>query len=78
MPQCHRMAYSNQHQCRALYMIFDGFTILMYYVLKVYMYYGKEHWWSLVLPWPSVAKKGLGQSGMFLKESYYPHTRLIL
>ena len=50
----------------------------MYYVLKVYMYYGKEHLWSLVSPWPIVAKEGLGQPEMFLKECYYPQTRLTL
>ena len=49
----------------------------MYYVLKVYMYYEKEHWWSLAFPWPGVARKGLGQPGIFLKKSYYPQTRLI-
>ena len=28
MPQCHRVAYPGQYQCRVLYMIFDGFTII--------------------------------------------------
>ena len=28
MPQYDRLAYPSQHQCRALYMIFYGFTIL--------------------------------------------------
>ena len=50
----------------------------MYYFLKVYMYYGKKHWWSLASPWPGFAKEGLGQPKMFLKESYYPQIRLIL
>ena len=28
MPRCRRVAYPSQHQCRAQYMIFDGFMIL--------------------------------------------------
>ena len=50
----------------------------MCYVLKVYMYYEKEHWWSLASPWPGITKVGLHQLRMLLKESYYPQTRLVL
>ena len=48
-----------------------------YYVLNVYMYYDKEHWCSLTSPWLGIARESLSQSGMFLKESYYPQARLI-
>ena len=82
MSRFRRVAHLGQHQYRACYMIFDDFEILkscMYYILKMYIciYSEKEHWWSLTSPWPDIAKEGLGQPGMFLKESYYPQTKLI-
>ena len=32
----------------------------MYYILNVYMYYEKKHWWSLTSSWLGVVRKGLG------------------
>ena len=34
----------------------------------MYMYYGKEHWWSLALPSSGVAKEGWGHPELFLKK----------
>ena len=78
MPRCRRVAYPGQHQCQACYIIFDDFEILkscMYYVLKTYIciYSEKEHWWSLVSPWPGVAREGLGQSGLFVLKNVIIH-----
>ena len=42
MSRCRHVAYPSQHQCRALYMIFYGFTILKpihIVFFKGYMYY---------------------------------------
>ena len=63
MSRDHYVAYLGQHRCQAQYMIFDGFTILKpmrIVFFNVYMYYEKEHWWSLASPWLGVARKGLG------------------
>ena len=49
----------------------------MYYVLKVYMYYKKEHWWSLALPWPNVDKEGLGQDQDVLKRKVIIHRQFL-
>ena len=62
------------------------YDILWFYDIKTYMFYVLKNVYvlwkgtlvvsSVVLP--GVAREGLGQPKMYLKESYYPQTKLIL
>ena len=76
MPWYLHVAYLSQHQ----YMIFSSFTIsktYTYYVFEVYIYYKKEHWWFLALPWLGVTREGFRPTQYVLKKSYYPQIDFI-
>ena len=74
MPQCRRMAYPSQHQCRARYIIFDDFMILkpICICLKhVYVLWKG----ALVVSGVVLARQCQGKfrsAQVILKESYYP------
>ena len=77
--RCRRITYPSQHQCRARYMIFDGFMILKPICIcfkRVYVLWkGALVVFGVVLA--QRCQRRFRPARVVLKESYYPQTRLV-